>query len=141
MDLYHKSGNMGHALSEYHLGDSYQNGLRGIFVWFFVAKLLLGVQISASFLDPWCKWVRGVKVSALDFCPGDRGSIPRLVEMFINLKCSFRMRPWEVSTREGLLPARGHTHYVLNVVCGASCAIYINCPRQLALQCCERKWL
>ena len=31
-------------------------------------------------------------------------------------------------------------NYVLNVVCGASSAIYINCPRQLALQCCERKW-
>ena len=39
--------------------------------------------------------IRGVMVSALDFCPGDRGSIPRQVEMFINLKFSFRMRPWE----------------------------------------------
>ena len=50
-------------------------------------------------------------VISLDFYPGDRGSIPRQVEMFVNLKCSFRMRP---------LPPRGHTHYVLNVVCGAS---------------------
>ena len=39
--------------------------------------------------------IRGVMVSALDFYPGDRGSIPCQVEMFINLKCSFRMRPWE----------------------------------------------
>ena len=38
----------------------------------------------------------------------------------------------KVSTREGLLPPQGHTHYVLNVVCGASWAIYINWPRQLA---------
>ena len=28
-------------------------------------------------------WIRGVMVSALDLCPGDRGSIPRQVEMFI----------------------------------------------------------
>ena len=45
----------------------------------------------------------------------------------------------KVSTGEGLLPARGHTHYVVNVVCGASWAIYINYARQLAVQCCERK--
>ena len=43
----------------------------------------------------------------------------------------------KVSTRERLLLQRRHTHYVLNVVCGASWAIYINCPRQLALQCCD----
>ena len=59
-------------------------------------------------------------VSALDFYPGDQGSIPHQVEMFINLKCSFRMRPSEVSMRVGLLPLRCRTHYVLNVVCGAS---------------------
>ena len=59
-------------------------------------------------------WIHGVMVSALDFYPRDRGSIHLQVEMFINLKCR------KVSTREGLLPPRGHTHYVLNVVCGAS---------------------
>ena len=43
--------------------------------------------------------IRGVMVSALDFYPGDRGSIPRQVEMFIkNVKCSFRMRLWESHT-------------------------------------------
>ena len=49
-------------------------------------------------------WIHGVIVSALDFYPGDQGSIPRQVEIFINLKCSFRMGPWEDFTREGLLP-------------------------------------
>ena len=45
--------------------------------------------------------IRGVMVSALDYKLSvrykhfDLDSIPRQVEMFINLKCSFRMRPWE----------------------------------------------
>ena len=34
-------------------------------------------------------------VSALDFYAGERVSIPRQVEMFINLTCSNRMRPSE----------------------------------------------
>ena len=37
----------------------------------------------------------GVMVSALDYYPGDQGLIPCQVKMFINLKCSFRMTPWE----------------------------------------------
>ena len=40
-------------------------------------------------MDPWCNGELWISVQATG------GSIPRQVEMFINLKCSFRMRPWE----------------------------------------------
>ena len=58
-------------------------------------KFVVSVQCAVRPLLQTLLWIRGVKVSALDLCPGDRGSIPRVVKMFINSKCSFRMRPWE----------------------------------------------
>ena len=63
------------------------------------------------------KWLRGVTVTAMNFYPGDRGSIHRQVEMFINLKCSFRrLDLGKVSTREGLLP-RGTAATMCQMLC------------------------
>ena len=61
--------------------------------------------------------IHGVMVSAMDFYPGDRGSIPRQVEMFINLKYSFRMRLWESFHASG--PTAPEVPHPLNVVCGS----------------------
>ena len=64
-------------------------------------------------------WIRGVMVSTLDFYLGNRCLIPRQVEKFINLKCSFRMRPWEIlHARRPTTPAGPHP---LCVKCCVQC--------------------
>ena len=60
-----------------------------------IKEIVENIEPSQDMLPDLLVHEIGVKVSALDLCPGDRGSIPRVVKMFINLKCSFRMRPWE----------------------------------------------
>ena len=57
--------------------------------------LIYGKKSNKEYVGAFQRYEEEHTTRALDFCSSDRGSIPRQVEMFINLKCSFRMRPWE----------------------------------------------